>query len=165
MTVDYGVARVRPAVVSDASALAPKLRAADLLEIAAHSERSPEAILREGIEAGQSYAVELASGEVCALFGVAPTPEAKLGAVWLLGSDSLLSIRLTFLRHSRTWLRTLFEKYELLGNLVDERNTVHVEWLRWLGFRFLRRVPLGRKGETFFEFVRLRDARTPLSRV
>lgn len=121
------------------------------------SGRSPVEVLREGIESGRAYAVELASGEVAALFGVAPTGEPQLGSVWLLASESLLSIRLTFLRHSAHWLRVLFADYDLLGNFVDERNRVHVQWLRWLGFRFLRRVPLGRNGESFLEFVRLRE--------
>lgn len=156
MTVDYGVAKVRPARLKDAVALAPRLRDADLQEIAARSGRSPEEVLREGIQAGQAFAVELASGEVCALFGVVATPEPKLGSVWMLGSDSLFSIRFTFLRHSREWVKHLFQGYDLLGNFVDARNVVHVEWLKWLGFRFLRRVPIGLNGEIFLEFVRLK---------
>jgi hypothetical protein len=114
-------------------------------------------VLLDGIvRSSQCYAVELASGEVAALFGVAPSPEARLGSVWMLGSDALFSIRLTFLRHSRRWVETLFRDYTLLGNFVDERNTVHVQWLKWLGFRFLRRAPIGRNGEVFLEFVRLK---------
>jgi len=156
MTVDYGVAKVRPARLKDATALAPRLRDADLHEIAARSGRPPEEVLKDGIQAGRAYAVELASGEVCALFGVAPTDEPRLGSVWMLGSDSLLSIRFTFLRHSRKWVENLFQGFDLLGNFVDARNVVHVEWLKWLGFRFLRRVPIGLNGEIFLEFVRLK---------
>lgn len=161
MTVDYGIAKVRPARLEDAAALAPRLRAADLAELSALSTRSPQTTLEHGIKAGTAYAVELATGEVVALFGVAPTGEPKLGAVWMLGSEGLLSIRLTFLRHSRHWLEQLFAGYSLLGNFVDARNTVHVEWLRWLGFRFLRRVHLGKKGEAFYEFVKMKSHEFP----
>lgn len=166
MRTDYGVAVVRSSVIADAAALAPKLRAADLQEIAARSGREAEDVLRFGIEKSrQCYTVELPSGEIAAIFGVSDTPDAKLGAVWMLGSDSLLSIRLNFLRHSRGWVDTLFKDYLLLGNFVDERNTVHIQWLRWLGFRFLRRVPLGRNGEVFLEFVRLKEPDSSTSHV
>lgn len=155
MIVDYGLVRVRPACLEDAAALAPKLRVADRQEIDARSGRPPEEVLRDGVSRGRSFALELSSGEVGALFGVGPTEEPRLGCVWLLGSDALLSIKTTFLRHSREWVDELSKGYDLLGNHVDARNTVHINWLRWLGFRFLSRAPIGRHGELFYEFVRL----------
>lgn len=156
MTKDYGQIRVRPARPEDAAALAPRLRPADLREIEARSGRSPQEVLAYGLTHGDAYAVEK-DGVIAALFGVAPTPEPKLGCVWLLGSDDIQTFRLTFLRHSREWLSVLFKDYDLLGNFVDARNEVHIQWLQWLGFRFLRRLPMGRHGETFIEFVRLKS--------
>ena len=158
MTRDYGELRVRPARLEDAAALAPILRAADLQEIAASSGRPPLEVLEDGLRHSPApYAAALSDGTVVALLGVAPTATPELGAVWLLGSDHLSTHRLTFLRHSREWLRILFADYQLLGNLVDARNTLHVAWLRWMGFRFLRRVAIGQNGEEFIEFVRLRE--------
>lgn len=158
MIHDYGVARVRPARTEDASALAPRLRKADLQEIEAGSARTPEDALRHALEVSRAaYAVETASGEVVALFGVADTHEPKLGAVWLLGSEQIKTIRLAFLRHSKKWLNQLSSDFQLLGNFVDARNELHIEWLRWLGFRFLRRAPIGRNGEMFVEFVKLSE--------
>lgn len=160
MIYDYGVMRIRCATSADAAALAPRLRQADLNEIEAGSGKPPLEVLEAGLRLStEAYAVELSStGEVVALFGVAPTEEPKLGAVWLLGSDKISSIRFTFLRQSKQWLTKLFSRYQLLGNSVDARNTLHVEWLRWLGFRFLRKSPVGRNGELFIEFVRLPDS-------
>lgn len=157
MIVDYGSVRVRKAILADAAKLAPNLRQADLQEIAALSNRPPKEALEAGIRAGNSYTLVLASGEIAAVFGTAPTADPKLGAVWLLASDAILKIRFTFLRHSRTWLNILFAEHALLGNFVDARNALHISWLRWLGFRFLRRTPLGLHGEEFFEFVRLKE--------
>ena len=74
-----------------------------------------------------------------------------------MGSDAIKSIRFVFLRHSKTWLKQLFTGFELLGNFVDARNTLHIEWLRWLGFRFLRKARIGRNGEEFLEFVKLSE--------
>ncbi len=158
MTHDYGVARVRPARPEDALALAPSLRKADLQEIEAGSNLPAADALSNSLRVSQNaFAVELASGEVVALFGVAPTNEPKLGAVWLMGSEKIKAIRFVFLRHSKTWLRELSTGFQLLGNFVDARNTLHVEWLAWLGFRFLRRAPIGRNGEEFLEFVKLSE--------
>jgi len=156
MTADYGVAKVRPAVLSDAAELAPRLRKADLQELAASTTLSPQEALEAGFKAGSAYAVETPNG-VIALFGVSATPEPLLGSVWMLASEELVKIQLTFLRHSREWLHRLSAGYSLLGNFVDARNTTHIRWLRWLGFRFLRQVPIGINGENFIEFVMLRQ--------
>lgn len=159
MTHDYGVFRVRPARPEDAASLAPILRQADLREIEAGSGKPPLEVLTNGLRLStQAYAAELPSGEIVALFGVGPTAEPQLGVVWMLGSEKLKTIRFTVLRHSKEWLKTLSSAYPLLGNVVDARNTLHVDWLRWMGFRFLRRAPLGRKGEEFIEFVKLKDS-------
>jgi hypothetical protein len=158
MTVDYGVAKVRPATLSDAEALAPTLRQADLREIEASTTLTPLAALEHSLTvSSKAYAIETPEG-VVGLFGVAGSDEQRFGSVWMVGSDKLLPIRYTFLRHSRKWLDELFGEFRTLGNIVDERNRVHVEWLRWLGFRFLRRIPCGLKGEVFIEFVKLRDS-------
>lgn len=157
MTFDYGVAKVRPATLADAEALAPRLRKADLQELEASSRETPLALLQHGVTNSlKAYAIETPRG-VAALFGVVPSPQPSCGNVWLLASDDLLTIRTTFLRHSRSWLRELFRDFRLLGNLVDQRNTVHVQWLRWLGFQFYTRHPHGLNGEVFIEFTKLRD--------
>lgn len=157
MTHDYGVATVRPATLADAEALAPRLRKADLQEIAACSRETPLALLQHGITHSlKAYAVETPRG-VAALFGVVQSAEPSCGNVWLLASDDLLTVRNTFLKKSRYWLRDLFGDFRVLGNLVDQRNTVHVQWLRWLGFKFFRRVPCGVNGEVFIEFAKFRE--------
>ena len=155
MIHEYGAVRVRPAQTTDAVELAPRLREADLREIQAGSNRTPQAALESALSIStQAYAIEC-NGRVEALFGVADTNDPQLGAVWLLGSDNLKAFRYTFLRHSKTWLNKLFADYRLLGNWVDARNTVHIEWLKWLGFRGLQRAPIGRNGEVFVEFAKL----------
>jgi hypothetical protein len=136
--------------------MAPQLRKADLRELEALG-KEPAAALREAVEVSKTcYAVELATGELVALFGVAPTGDPNLGAVWLLGTDHVHRIPLTFLRRSKEWLHKLFDGFQLLGNYCHAENTLHIEWLRWLGFRFLCRAPLGQHGEEFLEFVRLK---------
>lgn len=158
MTREYGPVKVRPATEADAIELAPRLRAADKAEIAAASGREPIEVLKEGVKlSSEVYAIERAEVGVIALFGVAPGSAPKMGVVWLLGSDALLDIRTTFLRHSREWLEQLFSNYDYLANAVYAANTAHVRWLRWLGFRFLCKRAGGISGEDFIEFVKLKQ--------
>lgn len=160
----YAVATVRPATAEDAHRLAPQLRKADLQEIDAASGSSPLlALLRGVVESSKVFAITSPSDpkDVFALFGVAPLKEAgtadiPIGAVWLLGSDKLTSVSYRFLRESDKWLAELARGYRLLCNVVDARNTTHIRWLRWLGFRFVAHRPgFGRNGEAFIEFCKI----------
>lgn len=46
----------------------------------------------------------------------------------------------------------------ILFNCVDQRNEVHINWLRWLGFKFVRIIPeYGIQKLPFIEFVRIRN--------
>ncbi len=162
-TVDYGVVKVRPATPRDAYALSPRLRKADLDEIQAASGDTPETVLRRGIEHGRAYSIVNTKGEILGIFGVG-TVAPRVGVVWLLGSDDLTKISYIFLRESRVWLRKLFDGHDLLANVIDARNTLHIRWLRWLGFHFVAQRPnYGTAGETFLEFCKLRPDEDKIS--
>ncbi len=65
---------------------------------------------------------------------------ADMGSVWLLGSRELVAHSEYFIRHSRYWIDKLQERYRVLWSYVDVRNEVHINWLEWCGFTFLRLV-------------------------
>lgn len=91
------------------------------------------------------------------MFGCVPVDETS-GSVWLLGSDDLTQppLRKQFLAEGRVWLNQLHAFRPLLFNFVDARNTVHIRWLRWMGFTFLRLHPeYGVERRPFWEFARL----------
>ncbi len=150
--------RVRPYELGDETQLAPKLRAADFAELTASSDRPAVELLREGAEwSVPSCSVVNDKGEVVAMFGVLPVG-GRCGRVWLLGSDELTRnpLRKQFIRESHQYLNGLFRLYPLLFNHIDERNTLHIRWLKWLGFSFIRRIPAyGREQRPFLEFVKL----------
>lgn len=85
--------------------------------------------------------------------GLSGAPE--VGQVWLVLSDEVFKRQHAFLRRSPLMVEALHTKWPLLTNLADERNTVHLKWLRWLGFKFLRRVHLGPQALPFIEFARI----------
>jgi hypothetical protein len=151
---------VRPADLLDADALAPRLRSADRREIEAAVGASPHAVLRHGVQASDPCHAVVADGAVLALFGVVPVPESPhAGTVWLLASTDFAGQASFIVRSSRAWIARLHEQYRVLANYVDARNEVHIRWLRWCGFVFVRRVErFGAMGLPFYEVRREREA-------
>jgi hypothetical protein len=89
------------------------------------------------------------------MFGVVPLGDG-IGSIWLLGTDAITNeIPVAFLRWTKRLLPVLTEPFTLVCNAVDKRNVVHVKWLRWLGFTFIREVRLGPSDLPFYEFARL----------
>ena len=105
------------------------------------------------------YTALTGSGELAMVFGVVPHPvEEQTGIVWLLGTKAMEDIQYRFIRTSKEWLDRLYgDKYEILFNIADKRNTLHLNWLRWLGFKFMREVEAGLNKEPFIQFQRTKD--------
>ncbi|WP_455153310.1 hypothetical protein [Bradyrhizobium cenepequi] len=62
------------------------------------------------------------------------------------------------MRHSVSWRDQLLERYPILRNFVDDRNTVSIRWLRWLGFKLHDPVVIGGHVFRIFE-LRSSDVR------
>lgn len=150
--------RVRAYELGDETQLAPRLRQADLAELTASSDRPPVDILREGAALSvPSCTIVNDRDEVVGMFGAVPAGY-RCGRVWLLGSDELTQnpLRKQFIRESHLFLHSLNQLYPLLFNTIDERNTTHIRWLKWLGFSFINRIPsFGPEQRPFLEFVKL----------
>ena len=161
----YENAKVTPAKEGDAESLAPRLREADKQEIYALTGLEPEPALRSCLSYanGECYSIrDLETDEPLALFGTSSDgQESGVGMIWLLGSDELFDDRInkvSFLRNSEIWLEKLFEKYDLLFNVVDARNTLHIRWLKWLKFKFIADIPeFGFEGRTFRQFYKKKE--------
>ena len=125
---------LRTATPDDAAELALTLREADRTEIALAGSPSPYDSLMRGIVRSENpTAVVGPHGDVVAIGGcVALAP--RLGSPWLLASDGLLDIKRSFLKDCRPQLMRLHGDFPTLYNEVWEGNTVHIRWLKWLGF-------------------------------
>ena len=77
------------------------------------------------------------------------------GLVWMLGTDLIVKNQIEFLRYSRAWIDEACRPYEAVGNLVHAKNEVHLKWLQWCGFTFLRKLKAGPFDEEFIEFIRI----------
>jgi len=147
----------RPTAEYDAVHIANNMRQEDILEVAAFN-RDPLSALLIGME--HSYVcMTLVSpeGEPGAMLGVTPGEYDMFGKIWLLGTPLIEQYGFRFLRHSRELLQEFYETtgHDAYYNYTHKDNHVHHKWLRWLGFKFLRRVTIGNSG--FLEFCRLKD--------
>ena len=90
------------------------------------------------------------------MFGVCDHSEYDyVGVPWMIATPELESIQYRFIRRCREWVNKLHYGYWILTNVVDERNTTHIKWLKWCGFRFIKRHErYGPYGLPFLEFVR-----------
>lgn len=125
---------VRPATVDDCAELALTMRQADRTELALGGSRGPyDALMRGFVMSEAPNAVEAPDGSVVALGGVVRlTP--GMGSPWMLGADALEDIKWPFLRECKARLMELHSAYPSLYNEVWEGNTLHIRWLKWLGF-------------------------------
>ena len=149
------IGSVRDSVLHDCYVIAENIREDDRREILAMSGGEPLEAMVAGFIHSDNPRTVLVGETPVAMFGSGEV-EPGVGAVWLLGTDGIHDISRQFLRESKHWLEQLHDKYEMLFNYVDERNTVHIKWLKWLGFKFINRhKQFGVENRPFFEFVRI----------
>ncbi|MFO0759483.1 MAG: hypothetical protein U0359_23530 [Byssovorax sp.] len=150
---------MRPAERDDADFLAPRLRPADRREISAALGMEPRMVLRRGVQASNPCYAVVEGTIVFALFGVVPyARDPEIGSVWLLASERLAAHPAFVVRSSKVWIGRLHEHYRVLTNYVDARNEVHLRWLRFCGFTFVRRIErFGALGLPFYEVVHVRE--------
>ena len=141
-----------------ADSIATNMRQEDLNEIQAMGVPDPHEALRKGMvhSKPECYTASV-KGVPIAMFGVVPfDDDPKFGSIWLLGTDRIKTeVPISFLKKSRKVLPTLIEPYEMVCNVVDKRNEVHIKWIKWLGFSFIRETICGPENRPFYEFARL----------
>jgi hypothetical protein len=149
----------RKATVQDAHYLATRLLPEDAAEVKASSGKPTLEVLLGGIELSRECNVlcnKRALDKPICIWGIIPTPDPSVGAIWLLCAKGIHQNRSGFLRESRKQFAKFSTMYPVLWNVVDERNAAHVRFLKWNGCVFINRHPhLGPERRPFLEFVRL----------
>ena len=146
---------VREAKPSDVDEmLADGLRPADLLEIEA-SNYGPKQSLERGLRMSLPCLSVEVDGSCCGMFGVVPDGRYPgAGNIWFLGTDRILKVKIQFLRESEKWLTEILNNYKSVSNYIHQDNTLHIKWLKWLGFSFFKKVG------PFIEFGRINPCAT-----
>lgn len=151
----------RKSIIPDISWVAHRMREEDRSEVFAASGMSPYKALMNGyIQSNECFTL-IADDEPMCMFGYRKEKDAPAAMIWMLATNLLVKHRWAFLRISRPWIDYLHGQAPLLYNYVDQRNVVHINWLSWLGFKFVRTVPnFGYQKLPFIEFVRINHVRS-----
>jgi hypothetical protein len=140
--------------------LAPKLRASDVRDLAAQLDIEARAALEASCrQSSSSWTVCGSNGEAIAMFGVVPSSRQTFaGQAWFVASPAIYEFRRQWIRLSNVWLSTLFDEFEVLFNVMDDRNKTERRWVEWMGFEFLSLDPsFGPQKRPFWLFAKCRD--------
>jgi Protein of unknown function (DUF2833) len=144
---------VREAKLVDVLILGANIRQADRWEIWHIARKLPVDAFLEGYKVSDKpYVIEW-KGMPIAMFGVSGT-KGSVGVPWMLGTDDIKKVGKSLLRECRSYVDKMHDDYPVLTNYVWTKNTVHIQWLKWLGFQFGEAVPLGPDQELFYHFSR-----------
>lgn len=150
------MAYYRPASFEDIDILHHAIREQDRTEIWHSHGMTPYEGLRFSLErAVEAHSIISDEGNVIGMFGVGEH-SPRIGIPWLLASDELPKVAKQFIPESKKWIESL--PYDLLFNYVYANNTTSIRWLKWLSFKFIRKVEFGVNPTTFIEFAKLKGA-------
>lgn len=91
-----------------------------------------------------------------AVLGVTQGEHPEVGCIWAIASHHARPRWRFAVRHTERVLKEMSEGYRLLSNFKDARNTEQINWLRRLGFVFIRTdADYGGSGAPFHQFVRI----------
>ena len=147
----------RLSTLEDIKYLAPRLRQEDKQEILAGSGLIPYYALLNGFQNSVIvFTIFNPKNKPVGIFGVDDLGNG-VGGIWLLATKDLATIKIAFLKQCREVVKVLNTKYKILWNYVDCRNQVHIKWLKWCDFKFLRKTKHGVLQKPFYEFIRINN--------
>ena len=91
-------------------------------------------------------------GEICGVAGVSRT-DAHCGAIWMLTTPHVRPYPKLFFKEAKKWVEQQ-TSYEMLHNIADPRNRMHMKLLHMLGFKRLGYVTTP-TNLTYVEFAKL----------
>ena len=124
---------IRAASAKDAATIAPLLREADKRELDAMCGLSPlDALLYSIRTSKEAWIACRPDGHPLMICGVGE--DQDVGIPWMLGTDELKRYGKSLVKDGRVFVNRWTDKYGMLTNYVDARNTVHIDWLTLMGF-------------------------------
>jgi len=146
---------VRSAVSSDIHRMSNCLRAADIREVWASHNHTPEQALVYSFAVSHYCMTIVNKGIPTAMFGLAPDTLDKT-TIWLLGTTGVPAMYVQFLRITKIFIPQMLDLYprgHQLYNYVDVRNDASIRWLTWAGALFGKPEPYGVEQRPFIPFT------------
>ena len=140
---------IHPITLEAAAEVASNLRPDDRREVE-EGHGIPSALLPSLMSQNPSYVYfTVPDGKTAGMAGV-----GQEGDIWMLCTPHIHRYPITFAREAKRYVDSRTEP--LLWNIVDSRNKAHLRLLKFLGFKFLRKLEHGPNNVTFIEFCRVR---------
>ena len=139
---------IHPITLEAAIEVASNLRPEDRREMVEGHGTNPMEYANWIAEEGSAVYFTVPNGKTAGMAGVGPG-----GVIWMLCTPAIQDYPLTFARESKRFVEGRSEP--LLWNVVDCRNIIHLKLLKFLGFKFLRKISFGPNQLSFIEFCRV----------
>jgi len=131
--------------------VASNLRDDDRREVVEGHGHFPLFSIPQGAFNGESHYYKAPNGKIAAIGGI-----QSEGRIWMLCTPIVEEYPIAFARVCKRMIES--RKENILWNIVDKRNVVHLRLLKFLGFKFLREFKHGPNQLTFIEFCRVRTS-------
>ncbi len=144
---------IRSATEEDAEYLSTRLKPMDLREIDAVTGRPALVVLRSGINGSESCQVGTADDVPFCIYGVRKLSHlSDTGIVWMLSSEEIDKHAMKFGRECGKEIKKMMGNLRMFENYCHVENRKTIVWLKWLGFKFDKPAPYGRRKEMFRRF-------------
>ena len=140
---------IHPITLQAALEVASNLRSDDFRELSDGHGLDPLLYLAAMSSDPSAVYFTAPSGKAAGMAGV-----GDKGDIWMLCTNEIHKTPILFSRQAKRFVDSRTEP--LLWNIVDSRNTAHLKLLKFLGFKFLRKLKHGPNNVTFIEFCRVR---------
>lgn len=147
--------KIVESVLDDVYELAPRLRQDDINEVKALGFKPEQSLLQGFIYSDICYSVKH-NNKTIGMFGTTNyNLPNKWGSIWFLGSDETINFPVTFIREGKKFLKQAFQKYDILVNAVDSRNTSHIKYIEHIGLIISN--PIMINGYKFLQFYGIKE--------
>lgn len=137
----------------DIKYIAENMRGADALEVWEMSRHTPLQSIEEGLKLSKFSSVAVINGTPCAVFGLVIVDILTgTGVPWLLGTDYAVQQKRVFLKYCKQGLYQMLCTCPNLFNYVHAENRISVRWLKYMGFKVEKALPIGANGALFHKF-------------
>ena len=148
---------VRPFEKGDVNKLVPRLRASDVLEIAAvmGPGKSTKECVDMSVEASREVYALILNEEIISIWGVANSEIVDhFGIPWLVASPDIEKVYRKIVRYSKDWVDHISRDYEGLYNFVHVPHWQSQKWLQMCGFNIVTQLKYGFNDEEFYLFLK-----------
>lgn len=145
---------IRTAYSCDAEYVALNLQSADLEEVKGLGFDDPvEALTLSVLNSDPAITFYTPDNWICGVAGVSRT-DAHCGAIWMMTTPDVQRIPKLFVSEAKKWVDQL-TSFDVLHNIADPRNKLHLKLLHILGFKRLGYRTVGPNRLTYVEFAKL----------